>query len=253
MRAIRCLIIVVALVFAAQPLMAQDEGPGLITKSFKVVVKFDRFLQFEDAYRQHLQWHQKNNDPWAWHTWQIVNGEDLGQYLMLSHGHRWHDFDFASAMRESEWADFYTHIAPHLTSMSSSLETFEPTISNWPAELDRPGLVEMSSFELTYDGFRAFRQAITRIHKAVVEKDPERHFAWFTTVNGSNGPEMTLAIPHADWASFGAEEKPLWSLIEEAYGPDEVTALQKAIGNSIRSQKTFVIDYREDLSYQPTR
>jgi len=154
-------------------------------------------------------------------------------------------------MRRSEWADFYTHIAPHLADMSSSIRTFEPTLSNWPEGIGSPPLVEMSVFELTYEGFRTFRQAITKIHDAVLEKDPGRHFVWFTTVNGSNGPEMTLAIPHADWASFKADEKPLWTLIGEVYGPDEVTALQKAIGTSVRSQTTSVMRYREDLSYNP--
>jgi hypothetical protein len=238
---------------AGSPAAAQDDAPGLITKSFKVEVKHDSFLQFEDAYRQHLQWHQKNEDSWGWHTWQIVNGEDLGQYLILSHGHRWQDFDADSAMRRSEWADFSTHIAPHLAAMSSKLESFEPAISNWPEGGDRPGLVELARFELTYEGFRNFRQAITKIHNAVVVKDPDRHFAWFTTVNGSNGPEMTLAIPHADWASFRPDETPLWTLIAEVHGQDEATALQKNIGESVRSQTTFVVEYRADLSYQPAQ
>ena len=67
MRAVRILIIAAAVVAATTTIRAQDDGPGLITKSFRVAVKADRFLQFEDAFREHLQWHQKNNDTWGWH------------------------------------------------------------------------------------------------------------------------------------------------------------------------------------------
>jgi hypothetical protein len=70
------------------------------------VVKSDRFPQFEEALRQHLAFHRTNGDPWAWHTWQIVNGDMLGQYYLRTHGHQWRDFDANAELRRSDWSDF---------------------------------------------------------------------------------------------------------------------------------------------------
>jgi len=251
MRTAHFLLLTICLAVLVPPLAAQDVDPGLIAKSYQVTVKLDRFLQFEDAYRQHLQWHGKNGDDWAWHTWQVVSGQNLGQYIIRSHGHNWADFDRDTAMRRSEWADILTHIAPHLEKMTSSMETYEPQLSNWPVDSAVPALVEMTRFEISYDGVQDFRQAIAKIRSAVMEKAPDRHFAWLRTVNGSNGPTMVLAVPRASWSEFEPAATPLWSLMEEVYGPTETALIQQAIGQSIRSQHSFVVEYRADLSFVP--
>ncbi len=245
------LVITVLLAFAVTPLGAQEDHAGLISKSYTVDVKLDSFLQFEDAYRQHLQWHGKNGDGWAWNTWQIVNGPNLGRYLLLSHGHKWADFDTDPDMRRSEWADFLTHIAPHLDNLSSSLQTFEPALSNWPIESPQPQLVEITEFDLAFDGFRDFRAAIAKIRQAVTDKDTDRHYAWFSTLNGSNGPKMTLAVPHSSWADFEPDETPLWSLVSEVYGEEEAEVMRRTISTTVRRQESYIVRYREDLSFRP--
>ena len=251
MSRINLVIITALLAVAVAPVGAQEEPAGLISKSFTVDVKPDSFLQFEDAYRQHLQWHEKNGDGWAWNTWQVVNGANLGRYLLLSHGHRWADFDADAAMRQSEWADLLTHVAPLLEDMSSSLETFEPALSNWPVELAQPQLVEITEFELSFDGFRDFRAAIAKIRQAVVERDAARHYAWFTTLNGSDGPEMTLAVPRSSWSEFEPRETPLWSLVTDVYGEEEAETIRGVIATTVRRQQSYIVRYREDLSFRP--
>ena len=232
---------------------ADEPQPGPLAKSIRLVVKPDRFPQFEEALRQHLAFHRTNGDPWAWHTWQVVNGDMLGQYYLRTHGHQWRDFDANAALRRSDWADFLANVAPHLDSMSSSISTVEPGLSRWPPELARPALVSITRFELTYQGFRAFRAAIEKIHAAVSEAAPERHYAWTTTVNGANGPEMNLLVPLAAWAELGARQPPLWSLVEQLYGAEAAAALERTIGSTVRSISSSVVAYREDLSYQPAQ
>jgi hypothetical protein len=245
------LLAILCVFFFAQTTGAEDAEPGLIAKSFRVTVKLDRFLQFEDAYRQHLEWHGKNNDSWAWHTWQVVNGENLGEYIVRTHGHNWADFDRDAAMRQSEWADVLTYIAPHLERMVSTLELFEPQLSNWPADIGQPALVELTRFELDPKGVSSFRDAIAKIHDVVMEKAPDRHYGWLRIVNGSRGPTMILAIPRSNWADFEPDETSLWSLMEAVYGQAEAAAIQETIATSIRDQQSSVVAYRPDLSYQP--
>jgi hypothetical protein len=246
----RLLIVIVGLLIAGGGLAADDE-PGLVAKSNLIIVKPEKFMDFEAAYQEHLEWHSENNDPWPFHAWQIVNGKNLGQYIIRTHGHQWKDFDAAPELRRADAVDFMTKVAPHIHKMSSVLLEFDPNISNWPADAGRPSLVELTEYELSYQGYRDFRHAVAKIRDALMKTRPDIHFAWSTVVNGSSGPTMILAIPHASWADFEPEEVPFWAHVEEVLGEHETRALQERIGASIRNEHSYVVKLREDLSYEP--
>jgi hypothetical protein len=136
-------------------------------------------------------------------------------------------------------------------SISSTLEAVEPSISNWTEESARPELVEITVFKLKYDRNREFFEAAGKIHQAVVAGDPTRQYAWFSTVNGSDGPTMMLAIPHENWAGFVREGPSVWQILEKAYGEVKAGEIREMIGTSIRSEQSYVLQHREDLSYAP--
>jgi hypothetical protein len=237
-----------------QPAAAAEEPqPGPLAKSILLVVKPDRYPQFEEALRLHLSFHRTNQDPWAWHTWQVVNGDELGAYYLRTHGRHWRDFDANPDLRRSDWADFLANVAPHLESMSSSIATLEPGLSNWPPGVARPALVSITRFELSPQGFREFRTAVETIHTALKERAPERHYAWTSTLNGSSGPEMTLLVPFASWAEMEPRQPPVASLVEQLYGAEAAAALERTIGSTVRSLSSSLVVYREDLSYQPAQ
>jgi hypothetical protein len=252
MRALRRAALTLAVVLAfAVPAAAQNPPPGLLAKSIRLDVRPDRFPQFEEALRQHLAFHSSNQDSWSWHTWQVVNGEGLGRYYLRSNGLRWEDFDAHPDMRRSDWADFLTNVAPHLQSMASTIDSVDPSLSNWPAPVSRPKLVAVTRFELTFDGFREFRDALEKLHQAMTDKAADRHYAWTSTVNGSTGPEMTLLVPLASWADLEPRQPTLWAVIEEVYGPDRASVIRTAIEAGVRGIHSSVVAYREDLSYEP--
>ena len=238
-------------VLAAVAAGADEPQPGLLDESILLVIRMDRFPQFEEALRQHLAFHRTNLDPWAWHTWQVVTGDNLGHYYLRTHGHKWQDFDAHAELRRSDWADFLANVAPHLQSMSSTISTLEPSLSSWPPELARAELVSITRFELAYDGFRAFRAAIEKIHSAVSTTERKRHYAWTSAVSGSDGPVMTLLVPLAGWADLEPRQPPLATVIEQVYGADAAASLERTIGSTVRAVSSSVVAYREDLSYQP--
>jgi hypothetical protein len=234
------------------PIAAQEsQDPGLVAQSLLIEVEPKAVLQFETAYRQHLELHSQGGDSWSWHTWQIINGDLLGQYIIRTHGHHWKDFDDRAAMQQMDSADFMANVAPHVERMSSTFQVYDPKISNWPADAERPTIVELTIFDLSYTGWRDFYHAVERIHAAVLDNKPEMHYAWSTTVNGSDGPQMMLAVPHSSWADMAPEETPFWQMIEEVHGDHETQMLREMVGRSIRSQSTSMVSYREDLSYVP--
>jgi hypothetical protein len=235
----------------ALPAAAQVELPGLMTKSFTIDVEPGEVLQFEAALREHLTAGVANQDPWAWYTWQVIVGQDFGQYIVRSHGHQWQEFDARAELDRLGRADFLATVAGHTKSIASTIEKFEPKISNWPPDLERPALVSATRYELTFGGVRGFVAAVEKLHRAVAEKDPERHYAWLTTVSGSEGPTMILAVPRENWADFEPSQPPLWEIVEQVYGEAEAQEIRDTIGRAVRSTSSSVLRLREDLSYEP--
>jgi hypothetical protein len=241
----------VLLLASAAPAAAQQEAPGVVAKWHLVIAKPGEALQFENSYREHLKLHAANNDPWAWNTWQIVNGQNLGQYVILSPNHTWQEFDRHEQASRMDMADLTANVLPYVQTISSTLEAVEPAISNWTEESAQPKLVEIMVFKLKYDRTRQFYEAAKKLHQAVIDHDPTRQYAWFTTVNGSDGPKMMLAIPHENWAAMKREGPSVWQLLEQAYGTDGAEKVRSAIESSIRSQHSYILEHRADLSYVP--
>lgn len=243
--------IVAVVIGVVQPVAAQDDPPGLVAKSYTIDVTPGEVLEFETALREHLAAGVVNHDPWAWYTWQVVVGQDFGQYIIRSNGHQWQEFDARAELDRLARADLMATVARHVSSISSTLDSFEPAISNWPADLERPSLVEVTRYELIHGGTRDFLAAVEKIHRAVLDKDPSRYYGWLTTVTGADGPTMTLAVPHANWAAFEPNQPPLWKIVEEVYGETEARSIRDAIERTINSTSSSVLKLREDLSYEP--
>jgi hypothetical protein len=251
MRALKRFAMVAAVIGVVQPIAAQDDAPGLVAKSYTIDVKPAEVLQFEAALREHLAAGVVNHDPWAWHTWQVIIGQDFGQYIIRSNGHQWRGFDARAELDRLARADLMATVARHATSISSTLDMFEPALSNWPADLERPALVAVTRYELTYGGTRDFVAAVEKIHRAVLDRASSRHYGWLTTVNGSEGPTMTLAVPHANWSDFEPSQPPLWQIVEQVHGEAEAQSVRDTIERTIRSTSSSVLKLREDLSYEP--
>ena len=100
------------------PALAQ-EGPSTVTKWYLFTVKSGHDLQWEEAYQEHLDWRRQHKDTWTWQTYMIVSGERLGQYLTMSSGHRWADFDSPSVPGLHDMADATSKLGPHIESLSS--------------------------------------------------------------------------------------------------------------------------------------
>ncbi|MCF6406337.1 hypothetical protein L3C95_25805 [Chitinophaga filiformis] len=68
-------------------------------------------LTFETGYRQHLQWHAANDDPWDWYGWYFTSGPRSGQFMDATVDHAWQDFDTPLKPAE-DGADNKLHVYP---------------------------------------------------------------------------------------------------------------------------------------------
>lgn len=67
------------LIFFASFTYAQNSNIG----QFAVwKTKEGQLQNFENGYKQHLNWHKSNDDKWGWYGWFIISGNRYGQFLM---------------------------------------------------------------------------------------------------------------------------------------------------------------------------
>jgi len=247
---------VAALMFAvvaawAAPAPAQDsQDSPLISKTYVVDVAPAEITAFEQALREHFS-RQTAHDPWAWYTWQVVNGSHNGRYVIRSHGHRWQDFDDRAPLERLDRADFSATVAPHVLAISSRLERLEPGLSSWSMDTKRPALVEVFAYELEPGGIGDFTFALGKIHRAVTHKNPDMEYAWSVVVNGGSGPTMILAVPHASWAELASRPSSPARAMTQEYGAHEAALLRGLLEHATRRRTSSILALREDLSYEP--
>ncbi len=231
---------------------AAENEAQKINQVYFVDVNLAQAAQFEAATKGHMGWHRESRDPWAWETWQVVNGRRLGQYVVLTGPHSWADFDTRTAIEGKDLADWQSRVAPYVKGVASIFEVVNGKISRLPEGMERPKMAEVTVFRLREAGFRAFYHAVEKLHQAIVKKDASYHYEWRTWVNGGDGPTMVLLIPRNSWAEF-APEGAFWDMVEEVYGDFETGVLRRMINKSVVSAESLVVAYRPDLSYSPAK
>jgi hypothetical protein len=253
MRKMQPILIAIMVLTISVPLMAQEEKPTMmVAKNHFINVSPGQALDFEAAYTGHIQWHADMNDTWYWHTWQIVNGKNLGDYIMRTGNHQWSDWDEHAEFSKADGAHFWKNVAPFVQDISSVMAISNDEISTWTNDYGMPTMVDVTVFHLKGEYHRAFYSAVKKLHEAIVDKEIPFTYAWSSVVSGGDGPAMTLVFPYKSWAEMGAVmDVPFWKMVEEAYGDFETDMLRKMISKSVKSQENFIAAYREDMSYNP--
>ena len=178
MNKIRMFLIVMTVCAIATPLVAQEEEkpPPMVAKNHFVTVNSGQALEFEAAYKGHLEWHANKNDTWYWHTWQITNGQNLGQYIIRTGNHTWADFDEHAEFSKEDSAHYLENVSGYVKKLSSNMVVAVPDISKWPDDYGIPTMVDCQRLPDRYSQYsQAFYHTIEKIHKAIVEKEIALH------------------------------------------------------------------------------
>ena len=219
-----------------------------IAQSYVHTVQPEMIAQFEEAVKQHVQWRKQNNDPWEWTWYQVVNGDGLGRYLVRSGNHRWADLDVRYAWEDRVGAGphFLATVGPFFESEDSSISQLDGALSRPPDDLSAITLFAVTEFDVRLPG--QFREAITKIGEGLDRGNWERSYQWLMEAHGGGTTDATLVIPAENWGGLAPPEKPLPVLLAEVYGEQEASDLMQQFATSIRSQTSYTLRVRPDLS-----
>jgi hypothetical protein len=232
----------------AVPLLAQEK-PGTVAGVWHVKLKAGMRQQFEQANKRHMEWHRQQKDTWAENVWEIVSGDQVGQYGYGTFNHHWKDFDSHAKFDEADMADYYANVAPYVESEAGGFYLYHPEMSR-PMGGDAP-LSEVVEYHLNMTGESDFLMAVRKIHEAIQKTNYPVYYHLYELYNGGEHPTYVFVFPHKNWADFEPPEQTFLAMLEKAYGRDEAESVLKLFDKSVHGLRSQIIAYRPDLSYLP--
>ena len=159
----------------SQSLFAQD---GNIARAYTFKVKQGQGAQFEEAFKQHIEWRKQAGDPWNWTTYQLTNGQNTGTYLVRSNGHTWGDLDSYAEFLNKGSVEFNETVTPFLDSITSSISRGDPEHQNWFSNGDDVNLISVATYHLKPGKAGDMGAVLDKYHQAVTEHDYPSHYAF---------------------------------------------------------------------------
>ena len=245
--------VVLAILCLATIVKAQSTmPPTMVCEIHTNKVKPGMTQQYEQGRAKHMAWHKSQNDAWEWDTWEIVTGENTGNYLIGSCGHQWKDFD---AREKFNVADSANANATMGNTMAAETMSYYVLRSDMTAQMPQsskpPAYLSVLHFFVKPEGVADFVAGVKKVNEGISKTNyPSGRSAWYSLANGGNGPEFVLVQERNTMAEMAGAPKSLDQMMNEAFGPDGANALA-SLRKAYWHTYSELLHNRADLSYMP--
>lgn len=212
--------------------------PGNIAQFAIWKPKEGHLQNFENGYKQHLNWHRANGDKWGWYGWFIISGPRYGQFVDATFDHTWADFDNAVKPAE-DMADNRMHVFPF-----ADLQTvFKVSYYDKASTVDTFGLkTRLTKFvTLTVDNVEQSLRMTEKLKDFYVSKHIKT-FKTYKVVDGGMTNQIILIMGFDNWDEYSMSE----SLNEKI---NEFEQILKVKSVTVINSETM--SYRPDMSWFP--
>ncbi|MFQ5704605.1 MAG: hypothetical protein ACE5HT_11345 [Gemmatimonadales bacterium] len=244
---------VVPTLFAALLLAVMSQSAwaqmSSLAQLYTVKPKADMAAGFQTALQQHVKWRAQNKDPWNWTTYEVVQGENLGSFVIRSGDHTWADFDAYDAdFGPKGRVQYLASVAPLVESITASISALDTAHVRLPDDLSKITLLQVVTYYLKPDQGQRFNEVVGKFHSAIVKTDYPVYYAFVNQIAGGVGPAVTLVLPYENWAAFEGPDKPMAAMLAEVYGKKEAAKMSEEFSNCFTHVETSVLRFRPDLS-----
>ncbi len=246
-----CVVVFLATAFSTT---AQSNPGNIVGVEFQTP-KPGMTQQYEQGRKQKADWHKQQKDPKALLVSEIVSGEGTGTYLVTRGGLHWADMDHPSVPEAADDEEYNKVVGPYVASLTASFYEFLPKFSN-PDNAPLPSKYSQVLILRVKTGKSGdFRAAVAKISDAEQKANPSSHVAVYELANGGYSGTFVVSFARANWADFeeNPNTKPMSQVLTEAYGPDEMNSIMATLDNSIESEYSEILEFRQDLSYIPAK
>jgi len=229
-----------------------QSGPDKVCEINVSKPKAGAAKQFEEARKQHNNFHKTEKDKNAILVWSVMSGPATGDYLTAVCGMTWKSMDGNDAMDQRDDADRQRTMAPTLASNQQSYYILRSDLSKDMGENPPTRLMTATHYFVKPSGIVQFTEAIKKINAAMDKtKYPMLPWRWYQLVNGGEGPHYVLVMDRKSWGEMQGPEQSMADMMKQAYGEDNKTlqSLREAVDHTMSE----LMNYRADLSYLPAK
>ncbi|MEK6153598.1 hypothetical protein WIW50_10080 [Flavobacteriaceae bacterium 3-367] len=225
---------------------SQTKNSGDAAYLFTYFPKEGKNSEFENGYKRHLEWHEKNGDPITWYGWTVIFGERLGLFVDGAFGitHKAMDLRVNPA---GDRKNFTIHVAPYAIPVNRELyELVRPLSNSFTLETNSPSnMIDVHYVRLSYGMNEEFEQAIG----LVINNSPSINFSVYRKVIGDSCDYM-LMVPRDSWSYYDSESS-FKTLIElsKLMPESSIKKVRELLKQAVNEEKIETWLYREDLSY----
>ncbi|MGD1146488.1 MAG: hypothetical protein ABR961_00885 [Thermoanaerobaculaceae bacterium] len=229
-----------------------QEKPDRLAWIEHVKAKPGMEAQLEEAGKKHFAWHRRQGDTWSVYLWQVITGDDAGDYIVGTFGHTWKDYDAREAFNVADDKDAMASVGPF---MQSDI----PSIWRHLEDVSRPGdmtagpakFSQLTHYFVKPSKISVFIDALKEIKAALDEAKFPVRSNWYALASGGKGPHYVVATERNSWAEFAGPDKSMSKVLEEKLGARKATELIDEIREATTSFYSEILRFRPDLSYMP--
>jgi len=193
---------------------------------------------FENGYKQHLNWHKTNGDSWSWYGWFIISGERYGQFVDATFNLAWPDFDKPVNPSE-DMADNKINVFPYADVQTVFKVSHLKQFSTQDAYSSKSKLSKMLT--ITSSNSNKIMSLLEELQNFYKSKNIKT-VNTFKIADGGNLNEFIIILGFSTWEEYAVSENIA----------DEISKMESKAGEKvILSIQSETMIYRNDLSYFP--
>ncbi len=245
-----------AVVLLAAFSVSAQTTPGTIAALESQTPKNGMTQQYEQGRKQKADWHKQQKDPQPLYVYETMSGDSTGTYVVGRFDQHWADFDKPPIPDSADTDEYNKVIGSYVQSLTDRYYEFMPKVSNPDNSSAGPAAYyEVVTFRVHRSKIGAFQGALARLIEAVQKTKWPIHYEFYELVNGGFDGTFVLAEPHANWADFAEKPdvKPFREMLKDAFGQNEADSVYDRLENSIESEYSEILKFRQDLSYIPAK
>ena len=159
--------------------------------------------QFEDGYKQHLQWHKTNGDTWNWYGWYIISGPRVGYFIDATFDHSWNDWN-TPVNPAGDRADNDLHTVPFGEFQTAYKIAELPELSSADTIGLRSKFLRMIS--LSVNDMQAALKVVEKLKSNYTVQAGIKNFQAYKIIDGGPINELIILLGFTDYTGYGKSE-----------------------------------------------
>jgi hypothetical protein len=242
--------------FGIASVQAADTKQASVTRVYTDSVAPPDQAAYESGVKSYNKCLAEHGYKYAWTAWLHETG-DTYQYSYVSPPVGWDAFDTMLTQGKACVAAWHSDANPHLKGETSAFMKVMPELSHMTKDMGAAApLMEVTFFKLKpgHEASQAFTDAVKKIGAAAEQSGWANHYMMSQVMDGDRGaPDYILVSYSTSWADFGKKgDKPLWTMVEGAYGKAAAAAMRKSLNGAIQAVSSHVDSRSADLTYTPS-